>query len=141
MAAIDEASSDFEGFLDDDLNVSRANIDRVGVVDPDRDFSDMEISDVDSEDDFDIENEDTDIVGPLLDYGGTFSQILTHAVKFFFIGPPPGATVLMTQDKKEVDFFFLFFTMGCLEILVKETNLYAAQRQVVNGPDRRWREV
>ncbi|XP_045184371.2 piggyBac transposable element-derived protein 4-like [Mercenaria mercenaria] len=57
-----------------------------------------------------------------------------------FIGPEPGPTTLLSPDDKEWDFVELFFPVMLIELLVKQTNLYASQKQS-RKPDPSWRQV
>ena len=141
MAAIDEPDADFDGFNQSEIDETAAHNSRRVVVDPEDVSSDIEISDLSSSEGEEDFEEDTDIVGPLLEYGGTFTKTLVHAVKFAFTGPTPGPTILLEESANELNFFHLFFTLGLIDLLVKETNRYAEQKQGQNGPDRRWREV
>lgn len=57
-----------------------------------------------------------------------------------FSGPNPGATIHLARDATELDFFELFFPPGLVEMLCRQTNLYARQRQITK-PDPNWRPV
>jgi hypothetical protein len=133
MAANSEDDSEFEGFLEQDLDITERQQENINNVFNEEDMSDIEISDFDSDSDHSDGESDTN--------QARWSTNLTHSVKFAFKGPTPGPTIAMPQEKKEVDFFSLFFTEECMNTLVTETNRYAKQRQDIMGVDRKWREV
>lgn len=57
-----------------------------------------------------------------------------------FSGPVPGPTVDLDPESSEFDFFELFFPLFLIEVLCRETNLYATQKQRIK-PDPLWRPV
>lgn len=48
-----------------------------------------------------------------------------------------GASFVLGEDKKELDFFLKFFPTTLIEKIVDETNAYAA-RSIVRRPDKIW---
>jgi hypothetical protein len=133
MAANSEDDSEFEGFLEQDLDITERTRENINHGFNEEDMSDIEISDLDS--DSDHSDAETDV------NTGRWTTELTHSVKFAFKGPTPGPTITLSEEKKEVDFFNLFFTEDCIDTVVKETNRYAEQRQAIVGVDRKWKEV
>ena len=57
-----------------------------------------------------------------------------------FTGPQPGTNVILGPDATEFDFFELFFPAFLLQLIVRQTNLYARQK-IAQKPDPTWREV
>jgi hypothetical protein len=51
-----------------------------------------------------------------------------------------GPTTVLTSDKSELDFFFMFFTDDVFVLLSTQTNAYAAQ-QIATKPDTKWQET
>ena len=57
-----------------------------------------------------------------------------------FTGPQPGTNVILGPDATEFDFFELFFPAFLLQLIVRQTNLYARQK-IAQKPDPTWGEV
>lgn len=57
-----------------------------------------------------------------------------------FTGPDPGPTIDLDPNASEFDFFELFFPVFLIELLCRQTNLYAEQKQRIK-PDANWRPV
>ena len=137
MADSSGDESDFSGFNDQDIDISEERQLQFIVRNADEDFSDVEISDFELDEELTADEPETDV----LEDGGQWTENLTHSVKFAFSGPEPGPTVTLGEDKREEDFLKLFLTDDILNILVVESNRYAEQRQELKGHDKRWRPV
>ena len=116
IAAIFGESSDeeeFFGFTDEELNINRN--------------SDIEISDISSsgESDSDENKEEDRVEGDQV-----WTRNLTKKVIQPYSVENPGPTVVLGKEAKEEDFFDLSFPKEIYEILARETNLYALQKQV-----------
>lgn len=125
-----EAASDseFEGFSEgeNDAADNRPIINgRVREADSDFDIDVSDVSDVDSDDLSD--GEDTDLPD-----GDAFSNDL-HDVDIFEFLQDVGPRHTLNDSASALDFFNLLFEPTFYDIIVRETNLYAEQRQAEAG--------
>ncbi|XP_023930459.1 piggyBac transposable element-derived protein 4-like [Lingula anatina] len=97
------------------------------------DFSDISLNNTTNSESFDeIDNSSEDF------RRNQWENDLVGVDKEPFCGEEPGCTHELTGDKDELDFFKLFFSDEILNILVENTNLYAAYK---GANDSKWREI
>jgi hypothetical protein len=122
----DDSDYDFEGFDEDDLILNRQNHDN---------DSDIEVSDFDSDDDDDVLGGD-----PLPDdWTRDLHDVLVQ--DFIDLGPI-GPLHNLTGEALALDYFHLIWGTEIYNILVRETNRYANQRQDEAGAhDKYWTDV
>ena len=135
-----DSETDFHGFSRDDI--IRAAADHRRRMDNANVWSDISLSDYDSEPDSDFDSDD-DL--PLLPPAVAAMQLrqlgFTPVIRQPFSSPAPGATTILDENATELDFFNLFVPRATILSFVNETNAYAARKQRLNGQDQNWINV
>ena len=129
-----EDESDFEGFDPVDpeiLRQARRNLEKLNLERP-LDESDIDISDVSSDDDDEIDEN----LLPILN--AEWSNDL-HDVNIPTFTCETGPNHDLSPDARPVDYLNLFLPETFYETLALETNRYAEQIQLARGNDQRWR--
>lgn len=138
--ASSDSESDFDGFNHDDIARAAANHRR--RMDSTNGWSDISLSDYDSEPDDNFESDDDrPLLPPAVAAMQWRSLGFTPLIRQPFTGPMPGATTNLDANATELDFFNLFVSRATLMSFVAETNAYAARKQRLNGQDQNWIDV
>ena len=132
----DDGESDFEGFDEEDLNISiekMENISSESVTE-----SDIDISDISSENNLDFESEDDeDVIAGIENLTSEWSHTL-HDVHVSDFAEETGPKHNLHPDAKPLEYFSLFLPQSFYETVAEETNRYADQKIALNGPDPLW---
>ena len=134
-----DSDSEFTGFSVEDLRLAEENYARV-AQEQIEDISDMDISDFSDDED---ENEDSEHDDPEPIQNGDAGQWRNqlNAIKINeFVGNVGPAQVL-SDDKKEIDFFSQLFPPELFQFIADETNKYADKLQQEKGEDGNWRRT
>ena len=134
-----DSDSEFTGFSVEDLRLAEENYARV-AQEQIEDISDMDISDFSDDED---ENEDSEHDDPEPIQNGDAGQWRNqlNAIEINeFVGNVGPAQVL-SDDKKEIDFFSQLFPPELFQFIADETNKYADKLQQEKGEDGNWRRT
>ena len=133
-----DSDSEFTGFSVEDLRLAEENYARV-AQEQIGDISDLDISDF-SDDDANEDPEHDDPVPIQNGDAGQWRNQLNAIEINEFVGNVGPAQVL-SDDKKEIDFFSQLFPPKLLQFTADETNKYADKFQEEKGEDGNWRRT